>query len=214
MDNRARDVVISLCDYTGIWSEPYRRRYDVIQLDIQRPEFDPQSRGDIRLFKFLEHRRVEGVIAQPPCDHFAVSGARWWEDKGEEALVEGLQLVDACMRIVLAHKPRWWVMENPVGRLRDYIGPPAMYVHPYQFAKWSDDPYAEAYTKKTCLWGDFNTALPVNGLAPNPNEKNPIHFCPPGPQRKNIRSRTPQGFARAFYYANNNDKALQCFAVG
>ena len=192
-----RDVVISLCDYTGVWSDPYRRHYEVIQVDLQHGH-------DIRLFKHLENRRIEGIIAQPPCDHFAVSGARWWEDKGEQALIDGLQLVDACMRIIMAHNPRWWVMENPVGRLRDYIGPPAMYIHPYQFAKWADDPYAEAYTKKTCLWGNFNTNLPINGLAPNPNEKNPIHHCPPGPQRKNIRSKTPQGFARAFYYANNN----------
>jgi hypothetical protein len=191
-----KDIVISLCDYSGVWSEPYTRKYEVIRVDLQRGQ-------DVRLFEYLEHRRIEGVIAQPPCDHFAVSGARWWEGKGDEALLQGLQLVDACARIVLVHQPRWWVLENPVGRLKDYLGPPRMYFHPYEFAKWSDDPYAESYTKKTCLWGNFNTKLPKNGLAPSPNEKNPIHFCPPGPDRKNIRSKTPQGFARAFYYANN-----------
>jgi site-specific DNA-cytosine methylase len=192
-----KPVILSLCDYTGTWSQPYQRHYDVIKVDLQHGD-------DIRLFRYMEHTTVEGIIAQPPCDHFAVSGARWWAGKGEEALIEGLQLVDACLRIIAAHNPRWWVLENPVGRLRDYIGAPKMYYHPYQYAKWADDPYAEAYTKKTCLWGTFNAALPENGLAPDPNVNNPIHFCPPGPERKNIRSKTPQGFARAFYYANNS----------
>jgi hypothetical protein len=141
-----KPTILSLCDYTGTWSQPYQRHYDVIQVDLQHGH-------DIRLFKYLEHTQVEGIIAQPPCDHFAGSGARWWAGKGDDALIEGLSLVDACLRIIAAHNPRWWVMENPVGRLRDYIGAPKMYYHPYQYAKWADDPYSEAYTKKTCLWG-------------------------------------------------------------
>lgn len=198
-----KPTILSLCDYTGTWSQPYQRHYDVIQVDLQVPP-EPGMAQDVRLFEYLEHTIVEGIIAQPPCDHFAVSGARWWSGKGDGPLIEGLSLVDACLRIIAAHNPRWWVLENPVGRLRNYIGAPKMYYHPYEFAKWADDPYAEAYTKKTCLWGTFNAALPKNGLAPDPNVNNPIHFCPPGPERKNIRSKTPQGFARAFYYANNS----------
>src|SRR5699024_685838 len=108
-------VILSLCDYTGIWSKPYKDSgYDVRQIDILYGD-------DVRLLKYPG--KVHGIIAQPPCTHFAVSGARWWKDKGEEAIIEGLQLVDACLRFVAVCDPEWWVLENPVGRLKDYIGP-------------------------------------------------------------------------------------------
>lgn len=39
----------------------------------------------------------------------------------------------------------------------------------------------------------------VDGLG-KPDDR--IHKCPPGPDRHNIRSATPMGFARAVYHAN------------
>ena len=40
------------------------------------------------------------AFAFPPCTHFAVSGARWFREKGLPALIEGLTLVEACRRIL------------------------------------------------------------------------------------------------------------------
>ena len=176
--------ILSLCDYTGTWGGQYEDKYEVIYVDIQR---DPKA--DIRLFRHVDG--VDGIIAQPPCDHFAVSGARWWKQKGDEALIEGLALVDACLRIVVAHKPRWWVLENPVGRLRHYIGP---YAHTFQPCD-----YGDPYTKRTCLWGEF-TMPQKNPVEPVEGSK--MHLVGPGPERKNIRSATPLGFAKAFRMAN------------
>jgi len=176
--------ILSLCDYTGIWGGQYEDEYEVIYVDIQR---DPKS--DVRLFRHTSD--VVGIIAQPPCDHFAVSGARWWEKKGDKALLEGLALVDACLRIVVAHRPRWWVLENPVGRLRHYIGP---YAHTFNPCD-----YGDPYTKRTCLWGEF-TMPQKNPVEPTEGSK--MHLVPPGPEQKNIRSATPLGFAQAFRMAN------------
>lgn len=101
-------TVLSLCDHTGAWSEPYvRAGYDVRRIDIQ-------NGADVRLFKALPYP-VRGVLAAPPCTHFASSGARWWEGKGDDVLLEALSVVDACLRIVAVHNPVWWVLENPVG---------------------------------------------------------------------------------------------------
>lgn len=176
-------MVLSLCDYTGTWGDLYADEYDVMKVDLQHGQ-------DVRLLERLD-RPVRGIIAQPPCDHFAVSGARWWAAKGEAALLEGLQLVDACLRIVLVHRPAWWVLENPVGRLRRYIGPPVMTFNPCD--------YGDPYTKRTCLWGEFT---PPQKNPVEPTEGSRMHLVGPSPERKNIRSATPPGFAQAFRMAN------------
>ncbi len=180
--NAELSKILSLCDYTKIWGGQYENEYEVIYVDLQLGH-------DIRLFRFTDD--VHGVLAAPPCDAFAVSGARWWKQKGDAALIEGLQLVDACMRIILAHRPKWWCLENPVGRLRDYIGP-------YSYTFQPSD-YGDPYTKRTCLWGEF-TMPQKNPVEPTEGSK--MHLVAPGPDRKNIRSATPLGFAKAFRMAN------------
>jgi hypothetical protein len=140
-------TVLSLCDRTGIWSEPYARAgCRVIRVDLI-------DGLDVRLMDYPG--RVWGIIAQPPCTHLAGSGARWWAAKGQPALLEALSVADACLRFVAVCRPVWWVLENPVGRLAKKIGPPAMTFNPCEYAGWADDPAAEAYTKRTCLWGQF-----------------------------------------------------------
>jgi hypothetical protein len=182
-------TVLSLCDYTGAWSKPYRDAgYDVRQVDIKHGD-------DVRLFKALPHP-VRGILAAPPCTHFASSGARWWAEKGTEALQDGLALVDACLRAVVVHRPQWWVLENPIGRLRDYLGEPRLMFDPSDYGGWCA---ADNYTKKTCLWGHFNTPLkrPIEA-----SDGSRMHRLPPSEDRPSLRSATPSGFARAFYEAN------------
>lgn len=177
-------TVLSLCDYTGRWSEPYRNAgYDVVQVDLQRG-------ADVRLFEALPHP-VRGVLAAPPCTDFAGSGARWWAQKGDEALLDSLAIVDACCRIVLVHRPQWWVLENPVGRLRRWLGEPVMSFDPNE--------YGDPYTKRTLLWGRFNPPLkhPVEAVAGSM-----MHRLSPSPDRSARRSETPGGFAAAFFAVN------------
>lgn len=177
-------IILDLCGGTRAWSEPYARAdYDVRVIDIS----DGQ---DVRKFTYLDEP-VHGVLAAPPCTHLAGSGARWWKGKGDGALLEALSVVDACLRIVVVHRPKWWALENPVGRLTHFLGPPRMYFDPWWFG--------DGWTKKTALWGEFN----VPRLKPvAPEGKNPIHHMPPSPDRPKLRSITPQRFARAFFEAN------------
>lgn len=177
-------TILSLCDFTGEWSRPYREaNYDVRQIDLQHGD-------DVRLFEALSYP-VRGVLAAPPCTDFASSGARWWVEKGDAALLDGLAIVDACLRIITVHRPQWWVLENPVGRLNRYLGEPRMAFNP------SD--YGDTYTKKTLLWGDFTEPLkhPVEAV-----EGSRMHRLPPSPDRAALRSVTPAGFAQAFFEAN------------
>src|SRR5262245_33214746 len=103
--------------------------------------------ADVRLFEALPYP-VRGVLAAQPCNALAGSGARWWEGKGERGLIDALAVVDAVCRIVLVHRPQWWVIENPVGRLTRFLGEPVMIFNPAD--------YGDPYKKRTCLWGRFN----------------------------------------------------------
>jgi len=174
-------LILSLCDRTGEWAKPYREAgYLVRCIDLERGE-------DVRL---LEHPGdVHGILAAPPCTHFAGSVARWWEGKGQEAVLEGLAIVDACLRIIAVTRPLWWCLENPVGRLGRWLGPPRMMFDPCD--------YGDPYTKRTCLWGQFNTDLQRTPVEPTEGSK--VHLMSSGDFRRSI---TPAGFARAFYEAN------------
>lgn len=60
----------------------------------------------------------------------------------------------------------------------------------------------DSYTKKTCLWTNDKFIMP------EPKKVEPVlgskmHKIPPGPERQNLRSVTPMGFAQAVYEANS-----------
>lgn len=181
--NTKNKIILDLCGGTGAWSKPYLEHgYDVRNITLPR--------HDVRTSTLL-YDNVHGVLAAPPCTAFAGSGARWWQEKGEGALLAGLSVVDACMRIILLTDPTWWCLENPVGRLIIYLGKPKMYFHPYE--------YGDPWTKKTCLWGNFN--IPKKNPV-EPTEGSKMHTLPPSKDRSRLRSITPPRFAKAFFEAN------------
>jgi hypothetical protein len=171
---------------------------------------------------------VAGVLAAPPCTDFSVSGARWWADKDADGrTAASVEIVEDCLRVVDAAKPRFWVLENPVGRIAKLvprIGQALMTFHPSDFAGLAPDPDKEAYTKRTCLWGQFNpdlaTAarrlLPEGEIARAPvmiekvNAKGKVlrgswmwaNLGGKSERTKELRSMTPIGFSRAFAAAN------------
>jgi len=175
-------IILDLCGGTGAWSKPYKDAgYDVRLITL--PAYDVRT--------YILPDNVYGILAAPPCTHLAGSGARWWKEKGKEALLEGLSIVDACLRIILITKPVFWALENPVGRLVNYIGKPIMYFNPCD--------YGDPWTKKTCLWGNFN--IPVRNPV-KPIEGSKIHLYPPSEDRSILRAITPPSFAKAFFEAN------------
>ena len=188
-------VIVSLFDESGIWSAPYvHAGYTVIQLDIQNGvdilELDPEMFFDSGIDK------IDGLLAACPCTHFANSGARWFKDKDESGITqEAIDLVHQTMGIVEFFEPEIWCIENPMGRIRNLTGiPPAtMFFEPHHFG----DPY----TKKTQLFGEFNTDLPMCNVFPEEGSR--IHKLRGDvPEQKKLRSETPEGFAYAFYMAN------------
>ncbi len=183
--------ILSLCDFTGEWPRPYREAgYRVTSIDLK-------TTGDLRLLNPLDFGPVHGIMAAPPCTDFARSGARWWKAKGEP--LEGLSVMDACLRFVILLRPQWWAMENPVGRMKDYIGPSAFSFDPCD--------YGDPYTKRTQLWGSFTPPMPIfvgKHLGVAATEGSKMHRCYGGKSErtKAARSVTPAGFANAFFRSN------------
>ncbi len=191
---KSNKIILDLCGGTGSWSKPYKDAgYDVRLITL--PE------NDVRLY--IPPKKVQGILAAPPCTMFALSGNRW--KRTPEQMIDALSIVDACIRIIFGCYKFWWVLENPVGKLVHYLGKPKMYFQPYEFG----DPY----TKRTCLWGNF-TIPEKSPCEPLPNISNEghddpkkrfpskMHLLPPTKNRQELRSITPPGFAKAFFEAN------------
>ena len=220
-NNNRNKIILDLCGGTGAWSRPYQEAgYDVRIITL--PE------QDVRYYR-PPTLKIYGILAAPPCTDFAVSGASWWKTKDKEkGLLEGLSIVAACLRIIQDKKPKFWALENPVGRLSRFIGKPQ-----YIFQPWE---YGDPWTKRTCIWGEHNKpvkfeVIPVGswtgsdnaggklGIVDHPemlihrhrvgspdkaqilNERFP-ELKGKGLTRTELRSITPPGFAKAFFEAN------------
>lgn len=177
---RSSRLILDLCGGTGAWSLPYKEAgYRVVVVD-------PAAGGaDVR--ELMYRRGVHGVLAAPPCAKLCRASARYWRSWGRGPLLDALAVVDACLRIVIATEPEWWALENPPGRLKRYLGPPAYQFQPCDFG----DPW----TKQTFLWGRFTR--PVRGPTVRP-----LYSLVRRVQSRAKRAQTPAGFARAFFAAN------------
>ena len=194
-------VILSLFDYTGNWPRPYAKKgYKVFLVDVKHG-------GDVRDFASIVEAcpTVHGILAAPPCTHFAVSGARHWAEKDRDGRTEeNIELVLATLDLIRHYEKcglAWWALENPVGRINKLIpslGKPLLSFDPCD--------YGDPWTKKTLLWGRFNTNLKKSPVEPVKTATG--HSLISGAyggkseRTKEARSATPMGFARAFCEAN------------
>lgn len=186
-------LVLSLFDFTGNMVRPWAEAgFETLCIDIQRDGTD--------ILRWLPPRcEYQIVFAFPPCTNLAVSGARWFTDKGLAGLGAAIELVERA-RDICEWSGAPWMLENPVSTLSTYWRQPDHKFHPYQFAGFRPE---DNYTKKTCLWtgGGFVMPQPFPLRdAGRPDDR--IHKAPPSPERANFRSATPMGFARAVFEAN------------
>lgn len=174
-------LILDLCGGTGAWSQPYREagyRVEIIDILCGR---------DVRLVQRIHG--VWGILAAPVCTDFSYARNRYPPSDAE--LLRSLSLVDACVRIAYAHRNalKWWALENPINKLRRYLGPPRL-----TFRQWE---YGDAGHKPTGIWGDFTPPL----KRPKPRTK-PSTFRTSRPNADPMDAVTPPCFARAFFEAN------------
>lgn len=212
--------VLIACEFSGIVRDAFRvRGHDAVSCDLlpsERP--GPHIQGDV-LAVLADGWDL--MIAHPPCNHLAASGARWFPEKRadgrQQAAIEFfLAFINAPIPLI--------AVENPVGIMSTLFRKPDQIIQPWQFG------FSES--KATCLWlKGLSKLAPTNIVEPvwwqNPDgtdykdakgkRYSQTHFLTwrgqlvrgnnqttsgqnkigPSPDRWKIRSRTHQGIADA-----------------
>lgn len=193
MAQQGNKIILDLCGGTGSWSAPYTKEagYDVRVITL--PEYDLLDEETVRVL--CEEKNIYGIFFATDCTCWANSGARWFWDRITAEIWENMVLFFKGYRIIMAHQYelKFWAIENPVGKLRGFLGDPDLIFNPCD--------YGDPYTKKTLLWGKFNSPV-KNRVEPVGMDKNPIWNLPPSANRKELRAITPPGFAQAFFESN------------
>lgn len=194
-------IMISLFDYSTVMAQPWAdagytcycvdtkhlagesRLGNIIKVGVDVRDWLP-PRGDIAFAAFF-----------PPCTDVAVSGARWFKDKGLGGLVGALELFDLSVKLA-----EWsgapYVIENPVSTVSTYWRKPDHTFDPCD--------YGDPYKKKTCLWTGGGFVMPPKTPV-EPTQGSKMHLMAPSPDRAEKRSETPRGFARAVFHSNHRE---------
>lgn len=205
--SNSQGIVISLFDLTGNMVAPWANAgYHCYCVDWQHPAGETRQ-GNIT-FVGADVREwlppfapVKALFAFPPCTDVAVSGARWFKDKGLGALIRALQFFEAAVRLA-----EWtgapYLIENPVNTVATYWRKPDHTFDPCDYGGYLTPP-GDAYTKRTWLWTGKGFVMPPPKRVV-PTEGSRMHRLAPTKERANLRSATPKGFAQAVFDANHH----------
>ncbi len=199
--------LLSLYDYTGNWSEPYRKAgWGIVQIDKELGQ-------DILEWDFKEYPRTHfaGILAAQPCTAYALSGATHWVKKDADGTTEYFDtLTRKTLEIIEYFRPglEFWVLENPVGRIAQRVPE----LKKYRLYHFNPCDFGDPYTKKTVLYGEFKPWLihrPVKPIRVKGGHHSVDAFYLQGKkkirfqERAALRSQTPPGFSQAFFEANH-----------
>ena len=198
-------IVISCFDLTGNMVMPWAEAgYPCYCVDVRHPQGETRQGNIIRVGADMRDwlppfRPITFAAFFPPCTDVAVSGARWFRDKALLALCRALGLFYASIRLA-----EWtqapYLIENPVSTISTYWRKPDFTFDPCDYAGYPGGEN-DTYTKKTCLWTGGGFVMPPPKRL-EPVQGSRMHRLPPSPERANLRSATPMGFARAVFEAN------------
>lgn len=214
-----RNVAIFICEKSGKMAEPWAENgYLCICIDIQHSIRSTRKKkhttkkyegggeihfmyGDARSWNpeqfdkdFHKKYKISFVACFPVCTNLAGSGAQDWELKGLAMLTDGLMLFNSCEQIA-SWSGAPYCIENPVGCIPTHHRKPDFYFHPWY--------YGDLYQKYTCLWIGNGFVMPEKEFVTKPKEvTQKIWEMPPSDDRADLRSETPEGFARAVYEYN------------
>lgn len=173
--------VLVACEFSGAVREAFRDMgHNAWSCDLLETEIPgPHIVGDVL---DIVGDGWDLMVAHPPCTHLAVSGARWWKDKGQEQ-ADALEFVRALMAAPIDRI----ALENPISKISSAIRKPDQIVQPWQFG--------HGETKATCLWLKGLPKLRPTDVVEGREPK--VHHMAPGPNRWRERSRTYAGIAAA-----------------
>lgn len=174
--------VLVACEFSGA----VRRAFAALGHEAWSCDLLPAEDGAARHYQG-DVRGVLGLgwdlmVAHPPCQHLAVSGARWFREKAQEQAA-ALEFVRLLMAAPIARI----AVENPVSVISSRIRKPDQVIQPWQFG--------HGEVKATCLWLKGLPKLLATDIVEGRTAR--VHRMPPGPDRWKERSRTYDGIGRA-----------------
>lgn len=176
--------VLVACEFSGIvrdaFQEAGHEAWSCDLLPSESPDYN-HYQGPVQDILYAEGWDL--MIAHPPCTDLAVSGARWFKDKGPERQLEAIRFV----RLLMAAPIPRIAVENPVSILSSAIGKPAQVVQPWQFG--------HGERKAICLW--LNNLPPLRPTNVVDGREARVHRAAPSPDRWKDRSRFYPGIAQA-----------------
>lgn len=112
--------ILDLFAGLGGFSSGFKRRgHEVVTVDNQT-EFDTTLVANVR---HLTPDDIPGpwdwIVASPPCNRFSVGTiSRYWQGEISPLTQEAMDNVTHTVWLIQQLKPRWYLIENPMGMLR------------------------------------------------------------------------------------------------
>ena len=185
--------VLVACEFSGVVRRAFRAKgHDAWSCDLLSAEDGSPYHIQCNVEYVLDPKpddtyyrgpKWDLMIAHPPCTHLAVSGARWFKEKGKIIQDAALAFVQMLMD---APVPRI-AIENPISIISTRIRKPDQVIHPWQFG--------HGEVKATCLWLKNLPLLVPTSIVDGSHAR--VHRAPPSAHRWKDRSRTYSGIAEA-----------------
>ena len=148
-DYRVLDLFCGLGGFSQAFDES--ERWSVTTVDIE-DRFDPDITADVFELRPSDfEQEFDVVLASPPCTQFSIA-AEWhghWGGEGSPqtpAAADSVGLLYHTIGLIRGLAPDYWLLENPRGHMRRFLGTPTGFVTYCQ--------YGEVYQKPTDLWGN------------------------------------------------------------
>jgi len=144
---RVLDLFCGLGGFSQAFAES--ERWDVTTVDIE-DRFDPDIRADVFDLRPSDFEaEFDVVLASPPCTQFSIAASRFYRFEDGQAqtddAADALALVYHTVGLTRGLGPTYWILENPVGKLRQVWRPPD--------ATLTQCQYGREIRKPTDLWG-------------------------------------------------------------
>ena len=159
--------VIDLFSGLGGFSQAFLDRgHDVTRYDnnVRFRDIPNTIIQDVKTLLPGDLKGADIILASPDCRCFSVAADHYHWPKGiptEETRAQ-IDLVQFTVSLIEQVHPRYWILENPVGRMRQVLGKPAMTTY---WCAWGTP-----YKKPTDLWGKLP---PIDWKMPFKWEPNP-----------------------------------------
>ena len=122
--------VLVACEFSGVVRDAFRARgFDAWSCDLLPTDADPQwhIQGDVL------KRLKDGwdlMIAHPPCNHLAISGARYFAEKRADGRQQAaLEFVNKLLDAPIKHI----ALENPISIISTRVRKPDQIIQPWQY---------------------------------------------------------------------------------